>query len=275
MVGKKNRNKIGLYIFLSLIAIIQLTPLVITFFNSFRMDKAIKKFPIGFPTELNINNFIKAWDIGGYTRAFTNSITVSIATTAVVVTISIIAGYFLVRSKLKIKNYLVLYLGVTLSMSLFSYLVPLYYTFSNLGLVNSLMGLILIYIALNMPFNILLARTYIAGLPKGLDEAATIDGCSTYDIIWKIIFPLSKPIITTIALIVFVATWNEFAIGNTFLQQKLLKTAATRYVSFVGERGQDLSMIYTAAVITFLPIVGLFIALQNYFIDGMTTGSIK
>ncbi len=86
---------------------------------------------------------------------------------------------------------------------------------------------------------------------------------------------MAKPIITTIALIVFVTTWNEFTVANTFLQSPELKTASTRYVLFVGERGSDMSMIYTAGVVTMLPIVAVFLFLQNYFIEGMTSGSLK
>ena len=273
-IGKR-KNKIVLLTILSFIAFVQLFPLILTLFNAFRTDGAIKKFPVGFPTEPNINNFIKAWKIGGYTRAFSNSLSISIITTLIIMFVTIIAGYFLVRSNLKIKNHLFVYFGVALSIPLFSYLVPLYYTFSSLNLVNSKTGLIMIYVAIHIPFNTLLARTFILGIPRELDEAAIIDGCSTYQILSRIIFPLAKPIMSTIALIVFVATWNEFTIANTFLQQPLLKTAATRYVLFVGERGSDLSMIYTAGIITMLPIIVAFLSLQNFFIDGMTSGSIK
>jgi len=273
-IGKK-RNKVILYTILSIIALLQLFPLILTLFNSFRTDGAIKKFPVGFPTEPNIDNFIKAWKIGGYTKAFSNSFTISIVTTVIIMFVSIIAGYFLVRSNLKIKNLLFVYFGIALSIPIFSYLVPLYYTFSTLNLVNSKVGLIMIYVAIHIPFNTLLARTFILGIPRELDEAAIIDGCSTYQILARIIFPLAKPIMSTIALIVFVATWNEFTLANTFLQQPMLKTAATRYVLFVGERGSDLSMVYTAGIITMLPIIIAFFVLQNFFIDGMTSGSIK
>jgi len=134
---------------------------------------------------------------------------------------------------------------------------------------------VIIFIATNLPFNILLARTFVLGIPRELEEAATIDGCSLPGIIRRIIFPMAKPVVTTIALIVAVTTWNEFTVASTFLQSKELKTAATRFVLFVGERGSDLSMVYTAAMVTMIPIVILFIALQNYFIEGMTSGSIK
>ncbi len=275
-MNRRNRiNHATVAVLLSGVAALQMLPLIATFFNSFRTDKQIKLFPVGFPTEPNFDNYLKAWQVGGYTRAFANSIIVSICTTAVIVILSLVAGFFMARTKTRFTGFLVVYFGVALSIPVFSYLIPLYFTFAELNLVNARTGLILIFVATNLPFNILLARTFILGIPRELDEAATIDGCSTYEILWQIIFPIAKPIVTTIALIVFVATWNEFTISNTFLQSPELKTAATRFVLFVGERGSDLSMIYTAAMVTMLPIVIVFVALQNYFIEGMTAGSIK
>ncbi|GKX28414.1 sugar ABC transporter permease [Vallitalea longa] len=273
-IGKKYKKNI-IYVVLTLFAIIQIAPLIIVLLNSFRTNTQIKKFPVGIPTQLNLDNFLKAWKIGGYARAFLNSIIISGITTLIVVVISILVGYFLAKSTMRLKNTFLVYFGVSLSIPVFAYLVPLYYSFSKLDLVNTHLGIILIFIAINLPFNILLARTFVLGLPNALSEAAVIDGCNVFDIIWKIIFPLARPVVTTIILIVFVATWNEFTMANTFLQDALIKTAATKYIIFVGDRGSDLSMVYTAGIITMLPIVVIFIALQNYFIEGLTSGSIK
>lgn len=263
------------YLFLSLIALIEISPLVAAFLNSLRTNQAIKKSPLGLPNQFNMENYANAWKIGEYYRAFLNSAKISFTVCLLVVICSIIAGYFLARTSGKFQRVLVLYWGAALSIPVFSFMVPLYYAFANLNLVNTHAGLILIYTAVNLPFNILLARTFILGIPGTLDEAAIIDGCSTYQLIRKIIVPLAKPIITTIVLIVFVTTWNEFTIANTFLQKSILKTASTRYVLFVGERGSDMSLVYTAGIITMLPIIVIFIFLQNFFISGMTAGSIK
>jgi raffinose/stachyose/melibiose transport system permease protein len=260
---------------LILVAVVQLAPLAATALNSLRSDKEIKQFPIGIPAVPRIENYLKAWEIGGYARAFINSVIVSASTTVAVVALSITAGYFFARVKSKTLNLIFVYFGISLSIPVFSFLIPVYFRFAEWRLVNTLQGVVLLFVAMNLPFNILLARSFILGVPKELDEAATIDGCSTYALIRKIVFPMAKPIITTIALIVAVTTWNEFAVVNTFLQTKEMKTASTRFVLFVSERGSDLSMIYTAAVITMVPIVALFLALQSYFIDGMTAGSIK
>ena len=275
MKAKRLAARVTLYIILSLIAVIQLSPVVAALFNSLRTNGSIKKIPVGFPFNPQFGNYARAWQLGGYAGAFLNSLSVSLATCLAVLLCALLSGYFLARSDIRLKKALFLYYGAALSIPVFSFLIPVYYTFANLGIVNTHIGLILIYIAMSLPFNILLARTFIVGIPTSLDEAAIIDGCSTYQLIGRIILPLSKPIITTIILIVFVTTWNEFTLANTFLQLPEIKTAATRYVLFVGERGADLALIYTAGIITMLPIIGAFLVLQNYFIEGLTSGSIK
>ncbi len=288
MIGNKYK-KIFIYVVLSIVAILQASPLIIALLNSFRTNGEIKKSPIGIPTSINVDNYVNAWVMGKYDTAFYNSLKVSVIVTIIVFILSLVMGYFLAKSTFKLGNIIVLYLGVALSIPLFAYMVQLYYSFSSIGvflqkfgfdsgdfsLINSHVGIIIIYIAMNLPFNILLARNFIMDIPDALIEATVIDGGSTFDIIAKIIFPLSKPIITTILLIVFVVTWNEFTIANTFLQEMELKTVATRYVLFVGERSVDMSMVYTAGIITMLPIIVVFVGLQNYFIDGMTAGSLK
>lgn len=275
MTTKRKITRTILYIFLITVAILEIIPLIIALMNSLRSNAEIKKIAIGFPVSFQINNFKDAWIIGQYGVAFVNSLMISVVTSIFVLFGAILSGYFLSRSNIKFIRFLKIYYGVVLSISVFTYMVPLYYAFAQIDMINSRFTVIIIYIALNLPFNIILANTFIEGIPRTLDEAAIIDGCSTYQVIMKIILPLAKPIVTTILLIVFVSTWNEFMIANTFLQIPEIKTAATRYVFFCGQRGSDLALIYAAGIITMLPIIVIFILLQNYFIDGMTSGSIK
>lgn len=264
-----------LYIFLAVVAILEITPLLLALANSFRTNAEIKKSAIGFTLSPEFSNYVKAWTIGGYGRAFINSAIISVLSSTLVLVCAVIGGYFLARVNSKFTRFVQAYFGVALSLPVFAYLIPVYYAFAEANLVNTRTGMVILYAATNIGFNLMLASTFIKGIPEGLDEAATIDGCTIWQTICKIIFPLAKPIITTIILIVFVSTWNEFTLANTFLQQTEMKTAATRYVLFCGEKGSDLSLIYAAGIITMLPIVILFLCLQNYFIEGMTAGSIK
>jgi raffinose/stachyose/melibiose transport system permease protein len=275
MIKKKSLTKLFLYVFLITIAFIEILPLIVALINSLRTDSDIKRSAIGFFKYPQFSNYAKAWVIGGYKRAFINSAIISISSSILTVIVSLIGGYFLARVNSRFSAFVKGYFAVTLSIPIFAFIIPVYYAFSELNLINTYSGVIILFLATNMGFNLILASTFIKGIPTALDEAARIDGCSTYMIIWKIILPLAKPIITTILLIVFVSTWNEFALSNTFIQINEMKTAATRYVLFCTERGSNLALIYAAGMITSLPIVVIFLFLQNNFIDGITAGSVK
>ena len=106
------------------------------------------------------------------------------------------------------------------------------------------------YVAGQIPFNLLLLRTFLAGIPRELEEAGKIDGCSEMGVFVRITLPIAKPIFLTVALLVFVHVWNEFLWANTFLVNDNLKTVATRYVRFVGEYSSNMAYIYTASVLT-------------------------
>ena len=135
--------------------------------------------------------------------------------------------------------------------------------------------MILIYIGTNISFNFMFMYAFFEGMPKELDEAARIDGASEVQNIIHIVMPLARPIITSVMLIVFVNTWNEFLFSNTFLQKEEVRTVSLRFFSFVGKSGADYGYVYAAAVISILPIVLIYFLMQDLFVEGMTSGSVK
>jgi raffinose/stachyose/melibiose transport system permease protein len=146
---------------------------------------------------------------------------------------------------------------------------------NKLGLVDTLAGLIIIYTAMNIPFNMLLLKTFLSGIPREIEEAAKIDGCSELQSFLRITLPIAKPMFLTIAILVFVNVWNEYLWGNTFISTDSLKTVATRFVRFTGQYGSNMARIYTASIITIAPIIILYICFSKKFIEGMTSGSVK
>ena len=135
--------------------------------------------------------------------------------------------------------------------------------------------MILIYIGINIPFNFVFMSAFFEGMSKELDEAARIDGASEMQNLWYIVVPLAKPIMTSVMLIVFVNTWNEFLFSNTFLQKEEMRTVSLRFFNFVGKNGADYGYIYAAAIISILPIIIIYFLMQDSFVEGMTTGSVK
>ena len=167
------------------------------------------------------------------------------------------------------------YYFVAISLPGFLYIVPDFFVMNRMGLTNGHAGIILLYIAMNIPFHVILLRTFLSGIPRELEEAGKIDGCSELSVLIYITLPVAKSIFLTIALLVFVNVWNEFLWANTFLIDDALKTVATRYVRFVGQYSSNMARIYTASVFTIAPIVVLYLVFSRRFIEGLTSGSVK
>lgn len=263
------------YLVISILAICQLLPLVLVLFNSLRTDTAIKTNPIALPEGLHLENYSQTWQSGAYGRAFLNSLVVALAVILVVLLLASACAYALAKLEFKLNGFLIAYFLVAIALPSFLYIVPVYYSFSKLHLTNTLLGLIIIYVAGNLPFNILLIRTFMVGIPKEVIEATFVDGCGEMQVFIRMIIPLSRTILMTVALLVFLSTWNEFMWANTFLTDEAIRTVATRFVKFTSQYAQDLSKIYTASVITLMPVVGLFLVFQKNFINGLTSGGVK
>lgn len=267
--------KCFVHVFLILLVMFQLFPVIAVLFNSLRHDSAIKALPLSFPESFYLGNYPETWIRGGYATAFISSIRVGLSVVIIVVICAGLAGYALSRLNIPGKNFFISYFLLGMAIPAFLYIAPTFFTFARLGLVNTHLGLIIIYSAIFLPFNILLMRTFMLGIPRELEEAALVDGCNETQVLLRITTPLAKPIITTIALITFLWTWNEFMWANTFISSDALRTVATRFFRFVSEYSLNLALVFTAGAISLGPILILYLFLQKAFIEGMTQGAVK
>lgn len=271
----RGKSQTGLNLFLLLVALFQLFPILMMAINSFRTDKEIKNSPIGFPSVFSLDNYVQTWIKGEYAVAFRNSLLIGVVTVLLVLITAGLCGYALALKKVPGKTVFNGYFTVAMSFPAFLYIVPRYYGFSKLGLVNNHIGLIMIYVAIYAPFSILLIRTFLLEIPGELIEAARVDGCGEFSVITRIVLPLAKPVVLTVALIIFTWTWNEFMWSNTFIVNEALRTVSTRFYKFTSKYTSDLAKIYTSGVITLGPIIAAYLLLQKSFIEGLTSGSVK
>lgn len=250
-------------------------PLVQVFLNSFRTDREVKSMPIGLPESWTLENWGDTWVIGGYATAYFNSLLTAAVVIVVVLCIVGLGAYALSKLQFKLRGFFTAYFFVSISLPTFLYIVPDYFVMNKIGLVDTRWSLMIIYIANQIPFNMLLLRTFLAGIPRELEEAAKIDGCTELDSLLKITLPIAKPMFLTVAILVFVNVWNEFLWSNTFITTDELKLVATRFVKFTGEYATNMARIYTASCITILPVIVLYLLFSRRFIEGMTSGSVK
>ncbi|MDO4298886.1 MAG: carbohydrate ABC transporter permease [Lachnospiraceae bacterium] len=277
-VRRGARYRIGTVIkmvFLILMLLFAVLPLLQVFLNSFRTDREVKIMPLGLPKEWVFNNYPDTWQIGGYARAYFNSLLTAFVVIAVVLVVVGLGAYAISKLQFRGRGFFTAYFFVAISLPNFLYIVPDYFVMNKLGLVNTRWSLMIVYTAMQLPFNMLLLRTFLAGIPRELEEAAKIDGCNELNSFLKVTLPIAKPMFLTIAILVFVNVWNEFLWSNTFITTEDLKLVATRFVKFTGEYGTNMARIYTASVITIAPVIVLYLLFSRKFIEGMTSGSVK
>jgi raffinose/stachyose/melibiose transport system permease protein len=256
-------------------AVLSIVPLVLLYSNALKSKEEFGKNPFGLPTKLVFHNLADAWTQASYGQAFINSTIVGFFTIIIVNLFAGLAAYSLAKITFKGSNVIMALLLFITSIPLGLFLVPLFYVWQRLNLMDTLLGIIIIYSAVFLPFNIFFLRSFFIGIPNELLDSAKIDGCNEITVITRIMLPLSKQAFLTVSLLVGLWSWNEFFFANAFLQSEEIKTVATKYLYFTGRFSSDWTMISAAGAITILPIIVAYIFLQRRFIDGITEGSLK
>ncbi len=263
------------YLVLSLLVLFALGPLAILAFNSVKSRVEISHNPMGFPHSFVWSNFTRAWDLGNYATTLQNSGILVATTVAGVLVFGGMAAYSLAKLNLPGQGGVMLYLLVGSSLPIQLFLVPLFFLWKRLGLINNLYGLSLIYIAINAPLAIFLLRSYMIQLPSDFEDAARVDGASEWKIFTGIVVPLSWPGFLTVGLVVALSVWNEFLLATVFLTKQQLFTVVTSYYNFTTQFSRDWSLTSAAAMMMIVPVIVIFLSLQRRFIDGLTQGGLK
>ena len=263
------------YTVLSLLVAFALIPLLILVFNSLKTPAELGRNPLGPPAQFVWKNYPDAWIKGNFAKTTRNSVILVVGTVAGVLVLGGMGAYSLAKLDIPGAGLITLYLLVATSLPIQLFLVPLFFLWRKLGLVNNLLGVIIIYIAINSPFAIFLLRSYMLQLPSDFEDAARVDGASEWQIFWRIVIPLSWPGFLTVGLVVALATWNEFLIATVFLTDQRLFTVVTSYLSFATRFSRDWGLTSASAVMMILPIIVIFLLLQRQFIEGLTQGGLK
>ncbi len=263
------------YIILTLMAIFALAPILLLVSGSFKSTAEFTISPFALPEELLWSNYTTAWEQGNYATTIRNSTILTSFTVLFTVALAGLAAYALSRLNLKGGNIISFYFLIGTGVPAQLFIIPLFYIWKQLGLINSHAGLIIIYVALQAPFATYLLRSYMVALPQDFIDAARIDGASNVQVLREIIIPLSWPGFLTAALVVGLFTWNEFLFAITFLPSPDLKPIATSLYAFQQRFGRDWGLTNAGSVIMIVPVLILFLLLQRNFIEGLTQGGLK
>ncbi len=268
-------NLLPNHVILLVLVFFALGPLVVLGMNALKSSAEVAQNPLGMPQAFHWENFPAAWTTGDFGTTMRNSLILVVGTVASVLTLGGLAAYSLARLQPAGSDLFMLYMLVGSSLPVWLFLVPLFFLWRTLGLINNLFGLMIIYTALNAPLAIFLLRSYMVQLPPDFEDAARVDGANEIQVFTRVILPLSWPGFLTVGLVVALGVWNEFQIALIFVNDPQLFPVTISYYKFTSRFSRDWALTSAAAVMMIVPVLALFLSLQRRFIEGLTQGGIK
>lgn len=263
------------YVGLIVLGLFAALPLLVLVFNSLKSSLELGTNPLGIPSQIDLSNFAEAWRRGSMAVGLRNSAIIVVGTILGTWICAGAAAYSMARLNLPFKRGIETYLFVIISMPVQMFVVPLFFLWVKLGLINSLPGLIIIHIALNTPFSVLLLRTFLVGIPLELDEAARLDGANEFQVATRIVAPIAWPGFLTIGLVAGLGAYGDLFFATTFLIDLEKMPIATAFLQFSQGHTQLFNLVNAAGVIIILPLIVLFLLMQRRFIAGLATGGTK
>jgi raffinose/stachyose/melibiose transport system permease protein len=228
------------------------------------------------PDSLDLGTFKEAWEVGNFDRGLLNSFVVAATVALVTAVLSTLAGYAFGAMRFRGSDALFYLLLIGLIFPYEATVIPLYYVFRDAGLTDSYWSLILPQIGLSVPFGTFWMRAFFRSTPGSLVESSRLDGASSLVTLWRVLLPQAWPAITTMIVLVFMWTWNEFLLALVMIQSDELRTAPLGLALFAGaNRSQDPTLVAAAAVLVALPVMIVYVFLQRSFIRGMFAGAVK
>jgi arabinogalactan oligomer/maltooligosaccharide transport system permease protein len=269
------------YAGLVVITALTLYPVALVLKKAFEPGRHFASSPSPLPSAASLDNFTALLGTEGsggellFLRYGLNSMLVALATTVVGVALSCTAAYALSRHRFKGRRTSLTSFLVVQMFPATLLIMPLYVVLNRLGLLNSLIGLVLVYATTAIPFCVWTLKGYFDTLPRELEEAARIDGASSWGVFFRVVLPLARPGIAVTALFSFMTAWNEFILASTFMTDESSYTLPVLLQSQIGEHTANWGLFAAGAVLTSLPVMILFYVLQRFLVGGLTAGSVK
>lgn len=256
-------------------ALLALVPLVLMVTNSFRSNAQLVKDPLGMPLPPSMANYRTAWTEGSMATYFVNSLLITGGAVLLSTAVATMASYALARVRARVFRALE---GIFLSglmMPIHLAILPIFYLFDSLGLIDNRLGLVLLYGASGVPFSIFVIATFFRQLPHELEEAAALDGANAWQAFIRIMLPLVRPAVITVAVFRFVPIWNDFLFPLVLLRDESKYPLPVGLTTFFAENSADNAAIFAGLVITTIPLIVLFLLATKQIVAGLTAGMSK
>lgn len=256
-----------------IISLIMLIPLALIVVNAFKGDSEAMSLTLSLPKTWVFSNFTTVIEKGKLVRSFLNSFLYAGSATVIAVVLGAMAAYVFSRRRDRVNNsvYMYMVLGIVIPINYVALMKVMQVTQLN----NSVPGIILLYVATQLPFTVFLIYGFVSKVPVDLDEAAVIDGCGPFRLFFNIILPMLKSSIVTAAVLCFLNTWNEFVMPLYFLNSSEKWPMTLAVYNFFGQYSKSWNLICADILLTCLPVIIMYLVCQKYIVGGQTAGAVK
>lgn len=279
MVVGKSRARAGLatrLVLLSLGAFVMIVPFAYMLATSLKANSLALEVPPDFiPDDPTTENYRDAWSSNHFGRYFLNSLGVAVATTLISVLLSSMMAYAFSRLRFPGRTLLFGLLLLGLMVPTMMLIVPQFLLAKELHLLDSYAGLVVFYVGGTLALNTFLLRSFFQDIPRELEEAMVVDGAGPWKRYRKLILPLSRPALATVAIFTFLASWDEFVWALTIINDPEKRTLPIAIALFQGQYATSWGIVFAASAIAVVPVIAIFIALQRQFIGGIAAGAVK
>jgi len=257
-------------------ALLMITPFLYMVSTSFKAQQYVLKIPPQFiPDPATLSNYERVLVRGDFGQYFLNSLFVAVTATTIAVLLSAMMAYGFARYRFPGREWLFRILLLGLMIPALMLIVPQFVLAKWLGLIDTLWGLIVFYVAGNLALNTFLLRGFFEALPQELDDAMQIDGANAWRRFIGLALPLARPALATATIFTFLATWDEYAWALTSITSPENKTLPIAVALLQGPRGTQWGLVFAASIIAILPVIAVFLIFQRHFVQGLTAGAVK
>lgn len=262
------------FLLTAVVALFWVFPFMMILINPFKTKTEIVENPLSLPTSLDLENFETAWDRMDFVTSVMNSLIITVGSGVLLVIFPSMLGYYLARFDYRSNRLLFALIIASMIIPFQALMIPFVSIYGQLDMLNSKTYLILFYLGFGTSLGTFLYHGYIKSVPIAVEEAAIIDGATRFQVFWKVVFPMLKPITATVIVLNGLWIWNDFLLPSLVLQQSD-RTLPLQTFSFFGEFTTELGLAMAGLVLATTPILIFYLIMQRHIVSGISSGSVK
>ena len=275
MSPKRRALLTGKHLLLVALSLLSLFPVILTISTALKTDEDVRVNPFGLFSSFSFENIVAAWTVGSFGDYALNSFLLSVPSTALVVILSTMGGYTFARLPFPGRSLCFYLVVLGLLVPFFTYMIPLYFQLRSMALLDSLVGTNLVLATTGLSFGTFFMRAFFSDLPAELEQAARVDGASEWQIFLRVMLPLVTSGMGALAVFTFLQNWNNFLVPLLYLPGGSFRPLTTGLYLFLGGRSIDIGPLAAGTLITIVPVIVLFVALQRQVTEGFLSGAVK